>query len=498
MNQNIIEFKQIVKRFPGIIALNGINLTIQQGETHVLVGENGAGKSTLIKLLCGVNFLDEGEILFEGKKFLPKNTFDAIDAGIRCVYQEFNLMTYMTVAENIFFEDLPRKNGVVDFKRLNSEAKKLLEKVGMKDVSPTTPVELLGIAQRQLVEIAKAISKKCKVLILDEPTATLTPPEIESLFKIISNLKQEGVTIIYISHRLEELKIIGDKITILRNGEFVATWNIDELTTEQIVQQMVGRMVDSNYPYLEESKVGKTILQIKDLIVKGTNSPISFELKKGEMLGVSGLVGSGRTEVMRALFGADPVLSGEIILDGKNLKINNPKEAVRAGLAFVTEDRKNQGLLLPMDCITNTTLPDIMNFAKCGYLKKKKELESTNQLIKELGTKVSAPTQIVGNLSGGNQQKIVLAKWLLCNPSIIILDEPTRGIDVNAKREIYLILWELISKGASIIFVSSDMSELIGLCHRIVVFSNRKIAGEVDRKEFDQEKILNLAYKEYS
>lgn len=497
MNQDVIEFKQIVKKFPGVVALNGVSFKIRQGETHVLVGENGAGKTTLIKLLCGVNFLDEGEILFEGKRFFPKNTFEAINSGIRCVYQEFNLMPYMSIAENIFFEDLPRRKGVVDFNRLNSDAKKLLEKVGMKDVSPTMPVELLGIAQKQLVEIAKAISKKCKVLILDEPTATLTPPEIESLFKIISSLKQEGVTIIYISHRLEELKIIGDKITILRNGEFVGTWGIDELTTEQIVQQMVGRMVESNYPYLEEFKVGETVLQVKNLIVKGANSPVSFEVKKGEILGISGLVGSGRTEVMRALFGADPILTGEIILDGKNLKTKSPKDAVRAGIAFVTEDRKGQGLLLPMDCVANTTLPDIMNFSQFGCLKKKKELESTNQLIKELGTKVSSPKQIVGNLSGGNQQKIVIAKWLLCNPSVIILDEPTRGIDVNAKREIYLILWKLVSKGASIIFVSSDMAELIGVCHRIIVFSNRKIAGAVDRKEFSQEKILNLAYKEY-
>ncbi|MFI3257644.1 MAG: sugar ABC transporter ATP-binding protein [Spirochaetales bacterium] len=497
MVKNIVEFKKVTKVFPGVVALNSVDLEFCEGETHVLVGENGAGKSTLIKILCGVYRPDEGEILFEGQAYAPSNTLEAMHTGVRCVYQEFNLLPYMTVAENIFFEDMPQKHGIVDFKKLNSDAEILLQKVGLKDVSPTTPVELLGIAQKQLLEIAKAISKECKVLILDEPTATLTPPEIESLFKIIANLKKDGVTIIYISHRLEELKIIGDKISVLRNGEYVGTWNIDELTSEQIVQQMVGRKVDATYPHLDDVHSTENVLEVKDFVVQGTNNPISFSLKKGEILGIAGLVGSGRTEAVRALFGADTAMSGDVLLNGKTVKIKTPKDAVKAGIAFVTEDRKGEGLLLPMNCIANTTLPDIKSFSTGGYLRKKQEIDATDSLIRELGTKVSSARQTVGNLSGGNQQKIVLAKWLLCKPSVIILDEPTRGIDVNAKREIYLILCKLIDQGVSILFVSSDMSELIGVCHRIAVFSNRKIAGEVERSNFDAEKILNLAYKEY-
>ena len=497
MPDTIFEFRNVTKKFPGVVALNSIHLEIERGEIHILVGENGAGKSTLIKLLCGIFKADGGSILYNGEPYAPQKPLDAINAGVSCVYQEFNLLEYMSVAENIFFQKLPQHRGIVDYKALYADTKKLLAEVGLPDLSPKTNVEVLGIAQKQLVEIAKAVSRKCRVLILDEPTATLTPPEIEKLFAIIGKLKQQGVTIIYISHRLQEIKQIGDRLSVLRNGNYIGTWNVKDLSVDEIVSKMVGRDIDSNYPFLTDSPVGNEMMRVRDL--KNSTSPegVSFSVRKGEILGVAGLIGSGRTEAMRGIFGADPIQSGSIVLEGKTLHIKSPEDAVKEGICLLTEDRKKQGLVLPLSCSNNIVLTDLKQVSERGKLIKSKEKDVSQGLVDDLAIKISSLAQAAGNLSGGNQQKVVIAKWLLRKPRVIILDEPTRGIDVNAKHEIYLLLWKMAKEGAAIIFVSSDIPELLGICHRIAVFSKGKITGIVSREDFSQEKILSLAYQEY-
>ena len=497
MPDTIFEFRNVTKKFPGVVALNSIHLEIERGEIHILVGENGAGKSTLIKLLCGIFKADGGSILYNGEPYAPQKPLDAINAGVSCVYQEFNLLEYMSVAENIFFQKLPQHRGIVDYKALYADTKKLLAEVGLPDLSPKTNVEVLGIAQKQLVEIAKAVSRKCRVLILDEPTATLTPPEIEKLFAIIGKLKQQGVTIIYISHRLQEIKQIGDRLSVLRNGNYIGTWNVKDLSVDEIVSKMVGRDIDSNYPFFADSPVGNEMMRVRDL--KNSTSPegVSFSVRKGEILGVAGLIGSGRTEAMRGIFGADPIQSGSIVLEGKTLHIKSPEDAVKEGICLLTEDRKKQGLVLPLSCSNNIVLTDLKQVSRRGKLIKSKEKDISQGLVDDLAIKISTLAQAAGNLSGGNQQKVVIAKWLLRKPRVIILDEPTRGIDVNAKHEIYLLLWKMAKEGAAIIFVSSDIPELLGICHRIAVFSKGKITGIVSREDFSQEKILSLAYQEY-
>lgn len=493
---NILELRNITKTFPGVVALDHVDLDIEQGEVHVLVGENGAGKSTLIKILCGIHVPDHGDMRYAGAAYAPQNPLDAINQGIRVVYQEFNLLSYLSVAENIFFERLPQKAGWVDYRKLYRDTEELLTTVGL-EISPKTPVGLLGVAQMQLIEIAKALSNESKVLILDEPTATLTTKEIDTLFGIIKQLQRQGVTIMYISHRLQELYEIGSRITVLRNGMRVGTHAIHDVSIPDIVKMMVGRSMEEEYPFDDHVTPQGEILQVKDIQYTGSPRKNSFSLKKGELLGISGLVGSGRTETMRAIFGADPKEHGSIIINGKEVTINNPRDAVNHGICLLTEDRKNQGLILDMPCSVNMTLTDLAQVSRKGLLQKTAEADAANQLVTDLNIKTPSITQRARNLSGGNQQKVVIAKWLFRNTDILIFDEPTRGIDVGAKYEIYLLLWKLAAAGKAMIIISSDLPELLGICHRILVFSNGKIAGEVSRDEFDQERILSLAYQEY-
>ncbi|MDD5368408.1 MAG: sugar ABC transporter ATP-binding protein [Anaerolineaceae bacterium] len=494
--QRILEIKGITKHFPGVTALNHIDLDIYEGEVHVLVGENGAGKSSLIKVLSGIYRPDEGEILYSGKKYAPLTPRHAIQAGIRVVYQELNLLPYLSVAENIYFEKLPSRAGMVDFRRLNRDAQQMLADIGLT-VSPRTPVELLGIAQKQLVEIAKALTEESKILILDEPTATLTSKEIILLFEIIKRLKQKGVTIIYISHRLQETFEIGDRITVLRNGSKVDTRSIHAVTVPEIVKMMVGREMASEYPFHADTGGGEAVFRVEGLSYQGNPNKVTFSAREGEMLGIAGLVGSGRTETMRAIFGADPKTSGHISLDSKELNIRQPRDAVASGICLLTEDRKGQGLVLDMACSVNISLASLSEVSRRGLVLFQKEDEIADRYVKELSIKTSSTQKWARFLSGGNQQKLVLAKWLFRNCRVLIFDEPTRGIDVGAKYEIYQILWKLADLGKVIIVVSSDLPELMGICQRIIVFSNGKIAGEVMRSEFDQEKILSLAYQEY-
>ena len=494
---NMIEFHSVTVQFTGVKALSQVDLNIEKGEVHVLVGENGAGKSTLIKLLSGVNTPTEGSILFDGHPFSPTTPHDAIKAGIRVVYQELNLLPYLSVAENIFFERLPRKHGLVDFKKLYADTEVHLQEVGL-EVSPQTPVEHLSIAQMQLVEIAKALSSDSKVVVFDEPTASLTPKEIDRLFVLIKNLKKKGVTIIYISHRLQEFIEIGDRITILRNGTKVGTWGIRDLTTDEIVKQMIGKDIGSGYPYRNDVVPGEVVLSVQNLAyMGGPTAGVSFAVRRGEILGIGGLIGAGRTETMRALFGADPKRGGRVLLDGREITIDSPLDAVNHGICLLTEDRKNQGLILDMSCAANTTITNLLRVSRFGILDKSTEKKVSEQYVRELAIKTSSIDQLTRNLSGGNQQKIVLAKWLFRSARIIILDGPTRGIDVGAKFEIYTLIGELAATGKSVIIVSSEMPELLGICQRILVFSKGTLAGELHRSEFSQEAVLSLAYKAY-
>ena len=493
---NILELRNITITFPGVIALDNVDLDVVQGEVHILVGENGAGKSSLIKLLCGVYFPDQGKITYAGAPYIPRSPLDAIKSGIHAVYQEFNLLSYLSVAENIFFEKLPHKGGLVDFKALYRETAAILDTIGL-EISPQTPVELLGVAQMQLVEIAKALSSESKVLILDEPTATLTSKEIDTLFQIIRRLQGKGVTIIYISHRLQEIFEIGDRITVLRNGMRVGTRPAREVDIPEIVKMMVGKTMGEEYPFDATYKPGDVAMEVRDLRFKKSAHAVSFVVKAGELLGVAGLVGSKRTETMRALFGADPKMGGQISLRGREITINSPRDAVKNGICLLTEDRKSQGLIIDMPCFVNITLTDIARISRAGLLQQGLENKLSQKLVRDLAIKTPSVNQFVRNLSGGNQQKVVVAKWLFADMDILIFDEPTRGIDVGAKYEIYLLLWKLAAAGKSIIIVSSDLPELMGICHRILVFSNGSITGELDRKEFDQKQILSLAYTEY-
>ncbi|MCJ2164712.1 MULTISPECIES: sugar ABC transporter ATP-binding protein [unclassified Pseudodesulfovibrio] len=495
-SDNILELRGITKKFPGVIALHDVDLDIKAGEVHVLVGENGAGKSSLIKVLCGIYMPDEGTMRYQGQPYLPQTPHKAMEAGIRVVYQEFNLLSYLSVAENIFFDDLPRRCGLVDFKTLYRKTQALLDLVGL-DISPKTPVELLGVAQMQLIEIAKAISSDSKVLILDEPTATLSSKEIDMLFGIVAKLKAKGVTIIFISHHLQEVFDIGDRISVLRNGANAGTHVAADITIPEIVKLMVGRSMDEEYPFKDDVPVGETMFSVEGLRCKGGRHSVSFAVGKGELLGIAGLVGSGRTDAVRAIFGADAKESGTVTLHGKTLDIRNPRDAVENGICLLTEDRKNQGLILEMSCAVNTTITDLPGVAKYGFIQKDVEREVAEKLAADLDIKTPSVDQWVGNLSGGNQQKVVLAKWLYRNAEVLIFDEPTRGIDVGAKYEIYLLLWKLAAAGKAIIIVSSDLPEMLGICHRIITFSDGKITGELGRGQFDQERILALAYEEY-
>jgi ribose transport system ATP-binding protein len=492
----ILKLDNVGKIFPGVVALDGINLQLMRGETHIILGENGAGKSTLIKLLAGIYQPDTGEIFLNDQPYKPKTPHDAQVQGIRIVHQELNLLPHLSIAENLMLESLPRRYGLVDRSALNRRASELLDEVGLA-LDPRTLVSELGVAQMQLVEIAKALGYDSKLLVLDEPTATLTPPEIERLFAIIGRLKAKGVTIIYISHRLHEVFEIGDRVTVLRNGRLVETRSLQGLTVPHLVRMMIGRDIADEYSFDPSIRPGSVALEVENVTRAMQANAVSFTVRRGEILGVAGLVGSGRTEIMRAIFGADPKGGGQIRVDGRPVNIRDPKDAVRNGLGFLTEDRKGQGLMLDMPVDLNATITDLKKISHGGLLDKGAEKTVVTKLVEQLRIKTASIDTSVRNLSGGNQQKVVLAKWLFRGSSTLILDEPTRGVDVGARREIYQLLWMLAADQKAIIMISSDLPELIGMCHRIIVFSNGKLVGELQRSQFDQERILSLAYQEH-
>jgi ribose transport system ATP-binding protein len=497
MANPILIMKGVGKRFPGVVALRGVSLEVARAEGHVLLGENGAGKSTLINLLAGVYSADDGEIVFDGEPYSPRTPTDAYRAGIRVVHQELSMMTQMTVAENLMFERLPQRWGVVNYRATNQRAAELLEEVGL-DVAPTTLVSRLGVAQMQLVEIAKTLAHESKLLILDEPTATLTAKEVDRLFDILRRLKARGVTILYISHRLQEIGEIGDRVTVLRDGQLVATRPLAGLAIPDIVRMMVGRNIHDEHAFRDDVKASGEALRVEGLRRNAKSPAVSFSVARGEIVGLAGLVGSGRTETARAIFGADPKLSGEIFVEGERVTIDAPRDAVKRGLCLMTEDRKAQGLLLGMSCAENITITDLKKISRHGVLERAAERAAAKELVGDLRIKTPSIDQTVRNFSGGNQQKVVIAKWLFRGSKVLVCDEPTRGIDVGARAEIYDLLGDLASEGRGILFISSDLPELIAICHRIIVFAKGRVVGEVERSAFDQHRILSMAYEEFA
>ena len=489
-NDYIIEMKDITKRYPGVVALDRIQLQVKRGEVHALLGENGAGKSTLIKTLAGAIHPDEGEILVEGKAYQHLEPRLAMELGIGVIYQEFNLIPYLTVANNIFLGNEPVKGTSIDEKTCIAECEKVFERLGIT-LDPRVPVRNLSVAYQQLVEIAKAVSKNAKVLIMDEPTAALSGKEVDMLLDLVRKLRDEGISVIYISHRLEELFEVADRVTIMRDGQYIETLDIKDCTRPRLISSMVGREMGENYP---QGKYGtdEVVLEARHLS-NDKIQDISFQLHKGEILGFGGLVGAGRTEVARAVFGADKC-SGELYLNGKQVNIRCPGDAVRHGIAFITEDRKQQGLLMKLSIRENVTISSLDHIRRHGFsLDLKKEKKLVEEYRHQLNIKTTSIEQLVSNLSGGNQQKVVLAKWLLTNSKIIIFDEPTRGIDVGVKFEIYQIMRDLAKQGISIIMISSDMPELLGVSDRIVVMKEGRLVGELQGDEIQQENVMQYA-----
>ncbi|MTI59048.1 MAG: sugar ABC transporter ATP-binding protein [Firmicutes bacterium] len=494
MGDILVKMKDIDKSFPGVKALDNCQFELLTGEVHALVGENGAGKSTLMKILTGVHNKDKGKIFYKEKEVEINTPGTAQDLGISIIYQEFNLMPHLTVAENVFIGREPRKGSfILDKKEINKRTRELLEMLNI-ELDPETKVMDLTVARQQMVEIVKALSYNSEVLIMDEPTAALTDSEIEELFLIIKKLRDDGVGIIYISHRLEELKEISDRITVMRDGCYIDTVNTQEVEIDKIIKMMVGREIYESSSSKIYDKNQSVVLEVKNLNRAGVIKDVSFSLKKGEILGFAGLMGAGRTEVARAIFGADPLDSGEIYVNGKKVEIKSPADAVNYGIGYLSEDRKRYGLALGLDLATNIVLTNYKNYlGKLAWVKSNKIKESSYRLIDKLNIKTPGINQEVKNLSGGNQQKVVIAKWLNCDSDILIFDEPTRGIDVGAKSEIYKLLNDLVEGGKAIIMVSSELPEILRMSHRIIVMCEGKITGRMDAAEASQESIMRYA-----
>lgn len=498
---SLLEMRQIVKEFPGVKALDGVSFDLSEGEFHALVGENGAGKSTLMKVLSGVYPVGtySGDILVDNTVREFRGVRDAEGAGIAIIFQELSLVKELTVGENIFLGKEPSRFGVIDWSELYHKATKLLQDLHLS-IDPRTRVGNLGIGQQQLVEIAKALSQEARILVLDEPTAALTESEVETLFTILRKLKARGVGMIYISHKLDEVFKMSDRITVLRDGKTVGTHNAADLTKEKVISLMVGRDVGDIFPK-PEHKFGETALEVKGLTAYSTDvadkklvNNVSFSVRRGEVLGIAGLMGAGRTELLMAIFGAWPgKSSGETMVEGKPVKISSPTDAIDNGIGFVTEDRKRFGLILEQTIVDNMTLAGLKRVSGAFLTNRTRETMAAQGSMKSLRVKANSPLTVSGTLSGGNQQKVVLGKWLLTNPKVLFLDEPTRGIDVGAKQEIYSEINKLAKEGLAIVLVSSELPEVLGLSDRVLVLHEGKVTGEFTRSAATPEKVMAAA-----
>ncbi|HHU53962.1 MAG TPA: sugar ABC transporter ATP-binding protein [Clostridiaceae bacterium] len=486
----ILELKGISKSFPGVKALDDVSMSVERGTIHGLVGENGAGKSTLIKILAGIYQSDEGKFFVEGEQCIFNSPYEARQKGISVVHQEIKLSETLSVAENMFLGNLMMKGGLVDWKGMRSRAEEIVDELGI-DIDVNVDVSTLTVAKKQVVEIMHAINNNSKILIMDEPSAVLTDRELEVMFRLIKQLKENGITIIYISHRLNEVFELTDNVTVLRDGKHIGTLPTTELDQDKLISMMVGREMGHDYPKVEIEK-GETILEVKNLNVKNVLNDISFSVQRGEIFGISGLVGAGRTELARAILGIDSIDSGEIYVKGKKVKYNNFSDAIKDGLGLIPEDRKLQGLIQIMSVKNNITLVNLDRITKGNVISNSLERSLGSEFSEKLGVITPSLETEVQYLSGGNQQKVVIAKWLFREADILFLDEPTRGIDVGAKAEIYRLMTEMVKEGNTIVFISSEMPELLGMCDRIMVMHEGDKKGILSREEATQEKIMSL------
>ncbi len=498
MGDVILTMKGIDKSFPGVHALDHVDLEVRRGEVHALMGENGAGKSTLMKVLTGIYKKDSGTITYEGKEVEFQNTREAQDAGVVIVHQELNMIGDLTVAQNIFIGREPKKGIRIDDKKMIEDSRALFDELHI-DINPREKMNELTVGKQQMCEIAKAISHNAKLIIFDEPSAALTEKEIADLFNIIRDLRKKNLGIVYISHRMDEIKVITDRVTVMRDGCYVGTLVTKDCTKEDIINMMVGRVIyEEPKTHSMVPKDAPVVLKVENLNAGRMVQDVSFELRKGEILGFSGLMGAGRTETARAIFGADPKQSGKISVMGKDgqlheVTINSPQDAVKAGIGYLSEDRKRYGIVVEKSITENSTLASMENFCNGPFINKAKEKKAAEKYIKELATKTPSADQLVVNLSGGNQQKVVIAKWLVRNSDILIFDEPTRGIDVGAKNEIYKLMNKLVSEGKSIIMISSEMTEILRMSDRIVIMCEGRKTGELMIEEATQERIMDKA-----
>lgn len=489
----VLEVKNITKGFPGVQALKGVSLHVREGEVLALIGENGAGKSTLMKILAGVQEPDTGEILIDGKSTRIESTRAAMDAGVVLIHQELNLSDNLDVGSNIYLGREPRKGPFIDQKQIFEQSKEFLQKVGL-DVSPRTLVSSLTIGHQQLVEIAKAISVNARVLIMDEPTSSLSNKECDALFEVVDDLRSKGVSIIYISHRLGEVKRLADRVTVLRDGENAGELSKEAIDHDSMVKLMVGRDVSQFYSR-EQHAVGDTLLEVENLRTDAWPAhELNFRVRAGEIVGVAGLVGAGRTEMLCSIFGIDKPQAGQVRLGGKSVDLNQPFDAIEAGMALVPEDRKQHGLVLGMNVRENVGLAGLFeNRLGIGFLNASKERSDASEMIEKMRIRTPSDKQVVQYLSGGNQQKVVIGKWMSMKPKLLLLDEPTRGIDVGAKEEIYRLMESLAAEGMAILFVSSEMEEILGMSDRVLVMHEGRITGELQRSELSEEAIMQLA-----
>ena len=493
-NNVLLEMTDICKSFPGVKALDNARLTVRRGTVHALMGENGAGKSTLMKCLFGIYRKDSGSIKIEGNEVQFSGPKDAMEHGVAMVHQELNQVLKRDVMDNMWLGRYPTKFGLISQRKMYKDTIELFKDLEI-NVDPKVIMGTLSVAQRQMVEIAKAVSYNAKILVLDEPTSSLTNVEVEHLFKIINRLRSRGCGIIYISHKMDEILRISDEVTIMRDGKYVSTDAAKDLTTDDIIKKMVGRELTNVYPP-KDNVPGEELLKVENLTCRYNHvKDVSFTLKKGEVLGFAGLVGAGRTEVLETIFGMNEKASGEITLNGKTLNVRSPKDAIKNKIALLTEERRATGIFGGLSVQENACISNLDSYKKCGLLSDRKMRKDTDWVIGAMRVKTPSSKAAIKNLSGGNQQKVILGRWLLTDPQVLLLDEPTRGIDVGAKYEIYELILDLARQGRGVIMVSSEMSELMGVCDRIIVMSGGKIAGEVDGRNCTQEEIMSLAAK---
>lgn len=491
----IIELRGITKSFPGVKALNGVDFDVYPGELHALCGENGAGKSTLIKVMTGAHAPDSGEIRVNGEPVSFTSPQQALSLGIACIYQELSIVPQLDVAKNIFLGNMftKGKTGFLDKKRLYKDAAEILHEHVKLDIDPHEIAGRLSVAQQQMVEIGRALTRNAKVIIMDEPTSSLSDKEIETLFELIRMLRADGIAIIYISHKLDEVMQLSDRITILRDGQKIKTVNTSETTKDQLITSMLGRELSNMYNK-QPAEIGGTVLEVNGLTREGVFSDVSFSVKSGEIVGFFGLVGAGRTEIMRAVFGIDRYDSGEVLLCGEKLLGRRPSLAIRRGIGFATEDRKSEGLALRLSILANMTIVKLSQLSRFGIINRRKQRSIADSFVDSISIKTPSVSQLVGNLSGGNQQKVVVAKWLMMQPKVLILDEPTRGIDVGSKSEIYSLIVSLAQQGVAVIIVSSEIEEILGVCDKVNVIHEGRLTATLDAATASTQDVLTSAF----